>query len=354
MTGTSSGNDPGGSAQATAPHASTVVEEQPPVKRKPRGRRNAMLSGLGILVLIGAAAAAGFLIVNNLVSRVPRINVGRLPPSGASQTILITGTGFGGTGFGGTGFGGTGGSAPVSQAQFSGLIMLLHINARQNAGAVVSIPPRVMVQVPGKGTMELQGALAAGGPALLVRTVEQLTHVQINHYAQVDFSHAAKVINALGGVDVSMLKPSASAGHTFHAGINHLNGATALYYALDTSTTDGDRILRQQNLLRAMMSKLGRHLLTTPLTMVRVLGALTSMMTVDSNFTNSELMALARELGALRGQAGTFVTAPSHAAGGKLVLDTPMSSRLWRAITHDSVAAFARKDPSTVTPPVVP
>ena len=344
MTGTSSGNDPGGSAQATAPHASTVVEEQPPVKRKPRGRRNAMLSGLGVLVLIGAAAAAGFLIVNNLVSRVPRINVGRLPPSGVSQTILITGTGFGGAG----------GSAPVSQAQFSGLIMLLHINARQNAGAVVSIPPRVMVQVPGKGPMELQGALAAGGPALLVRTVEQLTHVQINHYAQVDFSHAAKVINALGGVDVGMLKPSASAGHTFHAGINHLNGATALYYALDTSTTAGDRILRQQNLLRAMMSKLGRHLLTTPLTMVRVLGALTSMMTVDSNFTNSELMALARELGALRGQAGTFVTAPSHAAGGKLVLDTPMSSRLWRAITHDSVAAFARKDPSTVTPPVVP
>jgi LCP family protein required for cell wall assembly len=344
MTGTSSGNDPGGSAQATAAHASTVVEEQPPVKRKPRGRRNVMLSGLGILVLIGAAAAAGFLIVNNLVSRVPRINVGRLSPSGVSQTILITGTGFGATG----------GSAPVPQAQFSGLIMLLHINARQNAGAVVSIPPRVMVQVPGKGTMELQGALAAGGPALLVRTVEQLTHVQINHYAQVDFSHAAKVINALGGVDVSMLKPSASAGHTFHAGINHLNGATALYYALDTSTTDGDRILRQQNLLRAMMSKLGRHLLTTPLTMVRVLGALTSMMTVDSNFTNSELMALAKELGALRGQAGTFVTAPSHAAGGKLVLDTPMSSRLWRAITHDSVAAFARKDPSTVTPPVVP
>ena len=344
MTGTSSGNDPVGSAQATAAHASTVVEEQPPVKRKPRGRRNVMLSGLGILVLIGAAAAAGFLIVNNLVSRVPRINVGRLSPSGVSQTILITGTGFGATG----------GSAPVSQAQFSGLIMLLHINARQNAGAVVSIPPRVMVRVPGKGTMELQGALAAGGPALLVRTVEQLTHVQINHYAQVDFSHAAKVINALGGVDVSMLKPSASAGHTFHAGINHLNGATALYYALDTSTTDGDRILRQQNLLRAMMSKLGRHLLTTPLTMVRVLGALTSMMTVDSNFTNSELMALAKELGALRGQAGTFVTAPSHAAGGKLVLDTPMSSRLWRAITHDSVAAFARKDPSTVTPPVVP
>jgi LCP family protein required for cell wall assembly len=344
MTGTSSGNDPGGSAQATAPHASTVVEAEQPVRCKPRGRRNVMLSGLAVLVLIGAAAAAGFLIVNNLVSRVPRINVGRLPPSGVSQTILITGTGSGATG----------GSAPVSQAQFSGLIMLLHINARQNAGAVVSIPPRVMVQVPGKGTMELQGALAAGGPALLVRTVEQLTHVQINHYAQVDFSHAAKVINALGGVDVSMLKPGTSAGHTFHAGINHLNGATALYYALDTSTTDGDRILRQQNLLRAMMSKLGRHLLTTPLTMVRVLGALTSMMTVDSNFTNSELMALAKELATLSGRAGTFVTAPSHMAGKKLVLDTPMSSQLWRAITHDSVAAFARKDPSTVTPPVLP
>src|ERR1017187_690198 len=333
MTGTSSGNDPGGSAQATAPHASTVVEAEQPVKRKPRGRRKGLLSGLGVLVLIGAAAAAGFLIVNNLVSRVPRINIGRLPPSGVSQTILITGAGFGATG----------GSAPVSsQGQFSGLIMLLHINVRQKAAAVVSIPPRVMVQVPGKGTIELQSALAEGGPALLVRTVGQLTHVQINHYARIDFNHVAKLINALGGVDVSMLKPSVGAGYKFHAGINHLNGMTALYYARDTSTTDGGRILRQQNLLRAIMSKLGhRHLLT-------------SMMTMDSNFTNSELMALAKELATLSGQAGTFVTAPSHMAGGKLVLDTPMSSQLWRAITHDSVAAFARKDPSTVTPPVLP
>jgi LCP family protein required for cell wall assembly len=346
MTGTFNGNDPGGSAQATARHTSTVAEAEMPVKRKPRGRRNGLLSGLGVLVLIGAAAAAGFLIVNNLVSRVPRINVGRLPPAGVSQTILITGTGFGATG----------GSAPVSsRAQFSGLIMLLHINVRQKAAAVVSIPPRVMVQVPGKGTIELQSALADGGPALLVRTVGQLTHVQINHYARVDFNHVAKVIDALGGVDVSLLKPSAGAGYTFHAGINHLNGATALSYARDTSTTDRGRILRQQNLLRAIMSKLGhRHLLTTPMTMVHVLGALTSMMTVDSNFTNSELMALAKELATLGGQAPTFVTAPSHIAGEKLVLDTPMSSQLWRAIAHDSVAAFARKDPSTVTPPVLP
>src|ERR1035438_4795070 len=120
MTGASSGNDPGGSGQATAAHASTVTEAAQPVKRKPRGRRNVALSGLGVLVLIGAAAAAGFLIVHNMVSRVPRINVGQLPASGVSQTVLITGAGFGATG----------GSTPVSsQAQFSGLIMLLHINA---------------------------------------------------------------------------------------------------------------------------------------------------------------------------------------------------------------------------------
>jgi LCP family protein required for cell wall assembly len=346
MTGTSSGNDPGGSAPAAAPHASAVIEAEQPVKRKPRGKRKGLLSGLGVLMLVGAAAAAGFLIVNNLVSRVPRINIGQLPPSGVSQTILITGAGFGATG----------GSSPASsRAQFSGLIMLLHIDVRQKAAAVVSIPPRVMVQVPGKGTIELQSALADGGPALLVRTVGQLAHVQINHYARVDFTHVAKVINALGGVDVIVLKPSVGPGYRFHAGVNHLNGVTALRYARDTSTTDGDRILRQQNILRAIMSKLGhRRLLTTPLTMVHVLDALTGMMTVDSNFTNSELMALAKDLAALGGRTATFVTAPSHVAGKKLVLDTPMSSQLWRAITHDSVAAFARKDPSTVTPPVLP
>jgi LCP family protein required for cell wall assembly len=343
MTDQPRGTDPGGPAPLTEPDP--VAGPQPPVKRPRRGKRIAVLSGLGVLVLFGAAVAAGFLAVNHLVSRVPRVSVGQLPASGAGQTILITGAGFGAAS----------GPSPSSAAEFSGLIMLMHVNASKKAGAVISIPPLAVVPVPGKGNTELENALAAGGPTLLVRTVEQLTHVPINHYARIDFDHVSQVINALGGVDVTMLKPGVSIGYKFHSGINQLNGVTAIYYVRDRSVSNADRILRQQNLMRAILSKAAsRHLLTTPVKMYRVLDALTSMLTVSSNFTNSQLMSLVKELASLDGHAGTFVTVPSHQAGKKVFLDPQASGQLWRAIKHDSVAAFAQQDPGTVTPVAVP
>ena len=50
--------------------------------------------------------------------------------------------------------------------------------------------------------------------------------------------------------------------------------------------------------------------------MYRVLHALIGMLTVDSNFTNSELEHLATELRGLSSGAGTFVTAPVHYSAG--------------------------------------
>ena len=41
------------------------------------------------------------------------------------------------------------------------------------------------------------------------------------------------------------------------------------------------------------------HLLTNPLTLTRVLNALTSMLTVDSTFTNSQILSQATHLGGL-------------------------------------------------------
>ena len=34
--------------------------------------------------------------------------------------------------------------------------------------------------------------------------MENLTHVQINHYARIDFNHVANVVNVMGGVDVTL------------------------------------------------------------------------------------------------------------------------------------------------------
>ena len=118
-----------------------------------------------------------------------------------------------------------------------------------------------------------------GGGSLLVQTVEQLTHVQINHYARIDFTDVANLLNAIGGVDVTLPqetvakvnvtlpKETVTKEYTFHAGVNHLNGITAVYYVRQPSLTAEGRVLRQQSLIRAILDKISsQHLLTNPVT----------------------------------------------------------------------------------------
>ena len=132
--------------------------------------------------------------------------------------------------------------------------------------------------------------------------------------------------------------------------MNHLNGVTALEYVREQNLSEEGRVLRQQNLMRAVISKLYfKHLLSNPLHGYRVLHALISMLTVDSNFTNAQLEHLAMQIRSLIGTS-TYVTAPVHVRRGTVYLDQAISRRLWAAIRQDSIAAFARRYPFTVTP----
>ena len=167
--------------------------------------------------------------------------------------------------------------------------MLVHVNADGRAGGVVSILPETIVPVPGHGQTQINNALVYGGPTLLVQTVEQLTDVPINHYAQVNLTRVSNVINAVGGVNVTLPETTKAFGHTFPAGVNHLDGRTAIYYARQSSLTEEGRVLRQQSLFRAVAVRLANaHLFTNPITMYRVIDGFSSSLTVDAAFTNSE------------------------------------------------------------------
>jgi LCP family protein required for cell wall assembly len=216
---------------------------------------------------------------------------------------------------------------------------------------VVSIPPLTEVNVPGHGRTQLSNALVMGGPSLLVQTVQSLTGVPINHYIRIDFNHTAAVVNALGGVTVTLPTTTTAFGHVFKVGVNQLNGVTAVYYTRDPSLSEDGRVQRQQNLMRAMLTKLAQeHLLTNPVTAVRVLNAITGALTVDSNFSNSQIVSLATKLGRLGASSSTFVTVPVKTANGTETLNSAVDGQLWNAINHDSIAAFAQRYPATVTP----
>jgi LCP family protein required for cell wall assembly len=310
--------------------------------RRRRSLRITLASLASVTVLLGTAAAGAFIYVNHEVGSIPRIPVKFLAreDSAGGMTILLTGNQVGPTGFSGT---------PQMPTE-SGLIMLLHINANHSAGGVVSIPPQTEVNVPGEGEMRLGNVVAVGGASLLTETVHTLTGVPINHYARIDFNDVASVVDALGGVSVTLPETTECFAHVFQEGVNQVNGAQALEYARQPSLSETGRVLRQASLMRAVLGKLaGERVLTSPLTMTSALSALISMLTVDSTFTNSQILSLATNLGGVSSSASTFVTAPTETVGDFVVLN-PSSGALWSAIGNDSIASFAQRHPDSITP----
>jgi LCP family protein required for cell wall assembly len=308
-----------------------------------------LISAGSVLALAVAAVVGILLYVNNEVSSIPRVHVGGLTPSNSGrETFLITTQEVGVTAL-------TSEDAALAAHPASNLVMLLHINANGATGGAVTIPGNVSVSVPGHGTQPIWDALVEGGPSLLVKTVTQLTGIPINHYARIDFSHITNLINAVGGLSVDVPAATKGFGYNFTKGINYLNGTTAIYYARDPKISDQDRILRQENLVRVLLAKIaGDHLLTSPVTAIHVLNSVKSMLTVDSDLSNTQVASLATKFGNKNASAAVYVTAATQTVGGQQMLDTAIDDQLWTAVDSDSLAKFAQRYPSTVTPEAAP
>jgi LCP family protein required for cell wall assembly len=341
----------------------------PESERQPKGklrhskllRRVALVSAISMVVLAGVVGGGGYLAVNHLAGSVHRITgitaleAAHQPvmPAAArkSRTVLLTGSSTLPANRGG---GGEDHSSPLPE-EMSGLIALVHLNADNRGGAVINLPPNAVVRVPGHGRMQLGKTLTVGGPDLLIRTVEGLTNVRITEYSVLDFDGVQSVVGALGGVDIIAPFTMHGGGITFPRGLNHLTAADVLPYVKQSDVSEIGREELQSGLIRSILLKIAhRRLFSRVGGDLRVLHAMASALSVDSNMSNSELMSLALKLGHLRGRDGTFVTAPTTGSpllgGFEAVKFRRLSRELWQAIRHDSVAAFARQHPSTVTP----
>jgi LCP family protein required for cell wall assembly len=322
-----------------------------PTRRKRRPLRVALITLGSLLTLVIASVIGSYAYFNHVVGSIPRLSVDHLATANGSstldgQTFLIAAAPFGPTGKY---------SKADAPSQYSNLVMLLHTNADGKGGGAVTIPGNIRVKVPGAGTELLWNVFEKGSPSLLVQTVSQLTGVPIDHFARLDFSHISALLNVIGGVQVTVPATTEGYGVKFTKGVNNLTGVTAIYYARDEGLGVQDRLLRQENLVRTVITKIAdEHLLTSPLTMVRVLNAVTGMMAVDSNFTNSDIESLIKQFGSLAADASTFVTMPTQTAGANQAVNPALDDQLWSAVKHDSIAAFAKKYPSTVTPQAAP
>ncbi|MEO6090487.1 MAG: LCP family protein, partial [Umezawaea sp.] len=133
-----------------------------------------------------------------------------------------------------------------------------------SGSAVVSLPRDLWVDVPGRGMGKLNSAYVAGEtgePQDLVRTVEGLTGVHVDHYAMVDMATAGRLSDVVGGVEVCLVNPAQDSwsGVDLPAGRSTVSGDQALAFLRQRHglpNGDFDRVLRQQAFLRSLGAKL--------------------------------------------------------------------------------------------------
>lgn len=194
-------------------------------------------------------------------------------------------------------------------------IMLLHEPAGGRP-TLVSLPRDSYVPIPGHGRGKLNAAFAAGGPALLVRTVEQVTGLRVDDYLEVGFAGVVGVTDAVGGVRQCIPRAirDTRSGLDVRPGCQQLDGRTALGYVRARyfdPRGDLGRVERQQQYLAALVDRVASPAtLLNPVRMVNLARAGTGALTVDERTGVLDLLRLTRAMARVSGGGGTTTTVP--------------------------------------------
>ncbi len=167
--------------------------------------------------------------------------------------------------------------AARSGDRHSDTILLIRTDPDHHRLAYLSIPRDLRLSIPGYGYAKVNAAYQIGGAGLAARTVHAYTGLSINHILIADFNDFRKVVDELGGIDVTVPAPILSnpfdcpfssvdrchrwKGWRFAKGRQHMNGWRALIYSrirenqLDSSESDLTRGERQQAVMQATFGK---------------------------------------------------------------------------------------------------
>ena len=221
----------------------------------------------------------------------------------------------------------------------SDTIILLHVPADGSRATGVSIPRDSYVDIPGYDKNKINSAYPSAtldaaaklrnkgedeaavdresktaGRQELIKTVEKLTDVKIDHYAEVNLLGFYNLTNAIGGVQVC-LKNSVKefrSGANFPAGPQTITGGAALAFVRQRyglPQSDFSRIRRQQVFLAAVAHKiLSAGTLTNPVKLQGLIDVAKQSVVLDTGW---DVLSFARQASNLAGGNIEFLTIPT-------------------------------------------
>ncbi|MVO85859.1 LytR family transcriptional regulator [Streptomyces sp. p1417] len=233
-------------------------------------------------------------------------------------------------------------------------MMILHV-ADDGGNTMVSLPRDSNVTIPsfkgadsgklypGTGRQtKLNAAYAEDGPELLVRTVEANTGLRIDHYAEIGFGGFAKIVDAVGGVEMDIPKAfkDKKSGADFEAGKQTLNGEEALAFVRTRyafAGSDLDRTKNQQKFLAALAGQAATPgTVINPFKLYPTMGAGLDTLIVDKDMDLMDVASMFWAMKGVTGGDGKSMNMPiSGTAGGNLVWDKAKVKQLVSQLNND-------------------
>ncbi|AZP20434.1 LytR family transcriptional regulator [Streptomyces aquilus] len=249
-----------------------------------------------------------------------------------------------------------GGGADDGSAR-SDTAMIVHVYEGHKKASVVSIPRDTLVDRPectdtdgnehdAASMVMFNSAYSTGGAACAVKTVESLTGIRMDHYLEVDFSGFQKLIDELGGVDVTTTKniTDRDSHLNLKAGTHTLTGKQALGLVRTRhgvgDGSDLGRIQLQQAFIKALINQIKDvDVFGNPKKLYDLANTATKAVTTDSDLGNvNKLMSFANGLKGISSKNMTMVTMPVQydpQNANRVLVDKAKAKVVWKALEND-------------------
>lgn len=296
---------------------------------RPRRRTRIVLISVGIVVVAAMLAAGGYIFYSyqHFVSGVTHVNAitsSNAPKhdiDGKDQNILLVGDDH----------------RPANataqelvqlgtQQDGGGLntdtMMVMHVPANGVKATLISFPRDSWVAIPGFGMNKLNAAFEfgtmhgggdAGGAQLLIRVIQNMTGLTIDHFVRVSMLGFYNIAEALGPINVC-LKAAVNDPYStvdLPKGVSSLNAQQALAFVRQRhglANGDLDREVRQQYFLSVEARRvLSAGTLLNPVKLQRVLDAVSASLETDPGLN---FLTLAAQLHGLNANNLTSATIP--------------------------------------------
>jgi LCP family protein required for cell wall assembly len=251
--------------------------------------------------------------------------------------------------------------------------ILLHLSPGGTGALGISFPRDLMVprpsckrkdgsRTPAVGAAMINEAFTWAGATCTIATIEAMTNIKIDHFAQVDFAGFKGIVNAIGGVKVCVPKDvSDKEAHLYlKKGTHVANGETALGYVRSRhglgNGSDLSRIKRQQQFLGSVANKaLSGGVLANPIKLTSLLNAGTKSLTTDDALSIGVMRQIAASMQGMTAGKLKFVTVPYGAYApdpNRVALAQPTADNFFAAIRADREVKEEPKKSTTSAPKV--